>query len=245
MSSYNSINQECECDLGYEYNGISCIKKSYTYSTSNYDEYNTNSCPENSSLSSDGGCYCNIGYKVNETKDACTLISCPSNSTLMGNTCYCNEGFIMNNNICITHTENCIKSFGENVIGTKGDNEESNCYCNSGFTWNTTRTNCISQENLYQRPTNTVVIPNVINSYIGKSGKTIYIDRPTPTSIIGAIIKGETDPATYIVDTDGKLRWIKTENVAKRLFGTNWDSYITWFSDSIIYTYNIGETIEQ
>lgn len=245
MSSYNSISQECECDFGYEYNGTRCVKQTYDYPTFSYDENNITNCPENSSASTDGGCYCNTGYKVNETKDACTIISCQLNATLIESTCYCNEGFILDNNICITHTENCIKSFGENVIGIKGDNEESSCYCNYGFAWNAERTNCVSQGNLYQRPTNTVVIPTVINSYIGKSGKTVYIDRPIPTLITGAMIKGETDPATYIIDIDGKLRWIKTEDVAKRLFGTNWDSYITWFSDSIIYTYNMGESIEQ
>lgn len=98
---------------------------------------------------------------------------------------------------------------------------------------------------LYQRPTTTVIIPSVINSYTGLYGRKVYTDRPDPMAIIGAMVKGETDPATYIIDTDGKLRWIKTEAVANRLFGSSWDSYITWFNDSIIYTYKFGEIIEQ
>lgn len=98
-------------------------------------------------------------------------------------------------------------------------------------------------EGLYQRPVPNINL-NLVNYYIGKWGKKVYTDRPNPQDMIGAMVKGETDPATYIVDIDGKLRWLKDEDVAKRLFGDDWDSQITWFSDSIIYTYQFGETIE-
>jgi len=172
--------------------------------------------------------------------------SCPLNSTYNNttNNCVCNFGYVVFNNQCIDINTACFYVYGENSWGY-GDG----CYCDKGYTWNTNKTACILQStntsNLYQRPNTTVVIPSVINYYIGTRGKKIYTDRPDPMAIIGAMVKGETDPATYIVDIDGKLRWMKTEAVAARLFGERWDSYITWFNDSIIYTYKFGETIEQ
>ena len=103
----------------------------------------------------------------------------------------------------------------------------------------------IIYEDLYQRPTANINIPEVVNYYIGQYGKKVYTDRPKPENMIGALVKGETDPATYIVDTDAKLRWLKTEDVAYRLFGDGWDQIIIWFNDSIIYTYEFGKVIEQ
>ncbi len=252
MSSYDSLSKTCECDSGYTFNGSECVYNSST----NYSGYSytpsSSSCPLNSTLSTDGNCHCNSGYVVNTAKDSCITLQCPQNSNISGSTCICNDGFVMKNGICITYTDDCINSFGPNTYGTKGDNT-STCYCNNGYVWNSTKTACTQQNlttsttntNLYQRPNTTVVIPSVTNFNIGNYGKKIFTDRPDPIKIVGAMVKGETDPATYIVDSDGKLRWIKTEVVAKRLFGTTWDSNITWFNDSIIYTYQFGNVIEQ
>lgn len=174
----------------------------------------------------DWNAYCNLMFGDNVWGDA--------------NGCYCNYGYAWNsdNTACI------VKSTCPDLINGYLGNDGI-CYCNSGYTWSEGLNKCIFNTSLYQRPTTTVIIPDVINSYIGKYNRTVYTDRPDPMDIVGAMVKGESDPATYIVDTDGKLRWIKTEAVAKRLFGDQWDSYITWFNDSIIYTYQIGETIEQ
>lgn len=176
-----------------------------------------------------------IETSINNTIDKCNELKNPIT---------CQEGYILRNGDCITYTKDCELSFGSNVYGVKGNNE-SMCYCNNGYSWNSTMTFCVANNTLYQRSSNTVIIPPVINSYVGMYGRTVYTDRPDPLKIVGAMIKGETDPATYIVDIDGKLRWIKTEDVAKRLFGVNWDSYITWFNDSIIYTYYFGDTINE
>lgn len=97
---------------------------------------------------------------------------------------------------------------------------------------------------LYQRPTPYINI-ELTDYHIGQWGRKVYTNRPKAENMIGAIVKGETDPATYIVDVDGKLRWLKDEAVAKRLFGPDWDDQIIWFNDSIIYTYEFGETIEK
>ncbi|MFC1599021.1 hypothetical protein ACFL2U_03400 [Patescibacteria group bacterium] len=102
----------------------------------------------------------------------------------------------------------------------------------------------ITRRVLYEVPFSYYYKPPVVNYYVrGQYNKRIYTDRPDPKTLIGNIVKGETDPATYTVDNQGELRWIRGENVAKRLYGQDWDSEIIWFSDSIIYTYKFGESI--
>ncbi|MDD2785931.1 MAG: hypothetical protein PHS79_03495 [Patescibacteria group bacterium] len=49
----------------------------------------------------------------------------------------------MSNNQCITYTNDCINSFGLNVYGTNGNNNNSSCYCNTGYQWDDTKTSCI------------------------------------------------------------------------------------------------------
>lgn len=80
---------------------------------------------------------------------------------------------------------------------------------------------------------------------IGKYQKKVHSSRPDSDKLAGYIVKGQTDPATYTVDQDGNLRWMKNEQVAKRLYGDDWDSQIIWFSDAIIYTYQFGEPIQE
>lgn len=81
-SKYNSLYDKCECSYGYEI-GVTG-KCEYKTATDDYDDYSSTytptapasntSCPVNSSPGIDGkGCYCNDGYKVNLTKDACIL----------------------------------------------------------------------------------------------------------------------------------------------------------------------------
>jgi hypothetical protein len=151
MSKYNSLTKQCECMPGYEYSGSSCVfKKSsgitdYSYFFDQLKNNSTNSasnnCPINSYLGTDNKCYCNSGYEANSTLDGCTL-SCQKNSTRVSDKCLCNDGFILNNGNCITHTENCKLSFGAYVSGVAGDNNSS-CSCLSGYSWNDLRTSCI------------------------------------------------------------------------------------------------------
>ncbi|MCK4540377.1 hypothetical protein KAU09_04450 [Candidatus Parcubacteria bacterium] len=152
-SSYNILYDNCKCDYGYELKYGSCTKKvdtSYQYSDIDYDkisellkEYKTESnCPINSSVGSDDKCYCNDGYKINSNKDGCVRILCSTHSKLIGNECICDEGYIKNGLFCITHTENCKKSFGDNVVGVQ-DDSDSSCYCSDGYEWNHDKTNCV------------------------------------------------------------------------------------------------------
>lgn len=81
-------------------------------------------------------------------------------------------------------------------------------------------------------------LPNRINFV----GKVIYTDRPTELPV-GYMIKAHSDPKCYAVMENGELRWVKTEAVAKRMFGDNWDNDIVWLEEALVYTYRFGEDI--
>lgn len=68
--------------------------------------------------------------------------ACPANSTLSGDKCICNEGYIAKGGVCITHTENCQSVYGQNVYGKKGNNS-SVCSCVEGYKWNSSQTACL------------------------------------------------------------------------------------------------------
>ena len=69
-------------------------------------------------------------------------------------------------------------------------------------------------------------------------------NRPEPKKLSGALIKGDTDPAVYLVDQTGKLRYLFDEKIVAKLAGPDWSKKIIWFSDAIIYTYKFGEPIK-
>ena len=127
------IGNNCLCNTGYLMKDNVCI----TYTQSCQLKYGANSYGDKDY------CYCNTGYGWNQNKTACIQIICPLNSALINNQCFCNDGYVLKNNKCITHTEDCIQSFGDNVYGVKGDNGNSSCYCSDGYEWTPSRTACI------------------------------------------------------------------------------------------------------
>lgn len=58
------------------------------------------------------------------------------------------------------------------------------------------------------------------------------------------LVKIQTDPKVYAVGENGQLRWIKTEVVAKRLFGNYWNKLIDDVPDSFFTNYAIGDAID-
>ena len=79
--------------------------------------------------------------------------------------------------------------------------------------------------------------------YPSPTGQIIYTDRINPKELAGKLIKGESDSAVYLVDSNGKLRWVSNEKVAIEKFGNNWSSHIIWFNDSIIFTYQFDDPV--
>lgn len=57
------------------------------------------------------------------------------------------------------------------------------------------------------------------------------------------MVKIETDPKAYAVDAGGVLRWVVDENVAKDLYGNEWNTMIDDISVGVFSNYTIGEDI--
>ncbi|MFH1766573.1 MAG: hypothetical protein ABH826_00550 [Patescibacteria group bacterium] len=59
------------------------------------------------------------------------------------------------------------------------------------------------------------------------------------------MLKLINDPKTYVVEHGGTLRWLKTEIVAKSLYGDSWSTYVDDIPDAFFPYYNLGEPIEE
>ncbi len=138
MSQYNSLSKKCECMTGYEFDGSSCVYKQTNYSyPSGYTASLTN-CPINS-YAAGTSCYCNTGYQSNSNKDGCEPIPSPPTPAPLT----CNYGFLPRNGQCISYAQDCTNTFGSNVIGSPGTENNSSCNCVSGYEWNSAKTACI------------------------------------------------------------------------------------------------------
>ena len=58
------------------------------------------------------------------------------------------------------------------------------------------------------------------------------------------LIKITTDPKVYAVARGGVLRWVKTENIAKSLYGDNWNKLVDDVPDSFFTNYTVGDVID-
>jgi len=142
-SKYNSLSNKCECKSGYELTiksggsleCISCFSKYGIHSSYNYliDR-----------------CECDDNYILENNKCVTQekIIICPQNSTNIRGLCICNNGFLFKNDKCISHTEDCQITFGNHVIGYRGEPglNNSNCDCEGGYVWNSARTACIKKK---------------------------------------------------------------------------------------------------
>ena len=113
---------------GYELINSTCVYGS-TYSHTISDQAQNSSgsvgvCPENSSLKTDGKCYCNTGYEVASDKSSCRKIEC-------------SDGYILVGSKCLSYNEACSASYGN----AHGDRQY--CYCDDGYTFNSDKTICI------------------------------------------------------------------------------------------------------
>lgn len=68
-------------------------------------------------------------------KDLQKNITCPANSTLKDSACFCNSGYIMRDNKCLTYQQDCEKFFGKNAILTEFVEDHVTCHCAEGFQW--------------------------------------------------------------------------------------------------------------
>ena len=59
------------------------------------------------------------------------------------------------------------------------------------------------------------------------------------------LVKIQSDPKVYAVSQGGLLHWVKTEELAKGLYGANWQDQVIDISDAFFINYQIGQPIEQ
>ena len=59
------------------------------------------------------------------------------------------------------------------------------------------------------------------------------------------MVKIQTNPKVYAVDKGGKLRWIENEEIAKKLYGDNWNTKIDDIPDVFFMNYIEGNSIKK
>lgn len=83
---------------------------------------------------------------------------------------------------------------------------------------------------------------------------TVVSDLELASHLIGGLvtykpgvkmIKIATDPKVYAVSRGGVLRWVTTEGVALKLYGTSWNQHIEDVSDAFFSSYKMGADITE
>ncbi len=59
------------------------------------------------------------------------------------------------------------------------------------------------------------------------------------------MVKIASDPKTYVVDADGQLRWVRSEESAIGIYGATWNTFIDDVPDAFFGNYQSGADIEQ
>jgi hypothetical protein len=137
----HSVGGICTCDSGYQLDVTKniCVQKLV--------------CSDmvNGFQGIDGKCYCYTGYEWDTNKNKCTQKTCGSNqhfSTSNGN-CECDNGYVLDNGICINDTQKCINHFGTNVHSVIVDSSGGfTCVCDTEYEWNQNRTMCITPSSI-------------------------------------------------------------------------------------------------
>ncbi len=205
-ASYNSLSKECECDYGYYFSGSQCVKKdtSSSYSSVDYatlyqylQDY-SGECGNNSHSTSNNKCECDAGYVWENYSDSLNL-DCIKKT--------CSEGYILVGGSCITHTKNCENSFGLNVTGVKGDNDNSSCSCNSGYQWNSDRTKC---EKVAEQKVLGANVNKIKQFVDDEKGKISNVDPALTSRLKGKILLQVEDhgEAWYVDPKDGKRHYM-------------------------------------
>jgi hypothetical protein len=58
------------------------------------------------------------------------------------------------------------------------------------------------------------------------------------------LVKIQTDPKVYAVGANGNLRWLRSEAIAKALYGSNWNKLVDDVPDSFFTNYTVGTAVE-
>ncbi len=58
------------------------------------------------------------------------------------------------------------------------------------------------------------------------------------------MVKFQTDTKTYVVTKGGNLRWVRTEEVARGLYGNNWNQFVDDISEGFYVNYKFGNPLD-
>ncbi len=103
----------------------------------------------------------------------------------------------------------------------------------------------LNQSDYYQALPNDEPDTGIVYHVDIYNGIEAFTDRPELAELKGKLIQGLTDKAVYFVypySNDLELRKI-SEDKAISYFGSNYQEQIIHFTDSIIFTFNIGDPI--
>jgi len=121
-----------------------------------------------------------------------------------------------------------------------------NCQCDPGYLLNYWQDIC-QPDYLIQPPEPVYEMSEYtddLNNRVNYAGRTIYTDRPEEMPV-GYMIKAHSDPKCYVMLEDGTLYWVVSEEAALRIFGEGWDNQIIWLEESLVYTYEFGDSIAE
>jgi len=77
-------------------------------------------------------------------------------------------------------------------------------------------------------------------------------DATLPTMTLGSpmlpkenvvLVKIQSDPKVYAIDSDNTLRWVPSEIIANTLYGTGWADYVIDLEATIFARYSVGENM--
>ena len=57
------------------------------------------------------------------------------------------------------------------------------------------------------------------------------------------MMKIQTDPKVYAIGKNGVLRWIKTEEIARAIYGDSWNTMIDDISSAFFVNYTVGDDV--
>lgn len=140
--------------------------------------------------------------------------SCPPNSTLSGNNCPCNEGYVSNaSGLCVTYTQSCqsVNNNDQKIVGVKGGDGKINCNCTSGYTWNGSQCTVINSATV-DVPTivpKTKTVPKVVEipAKVSSGEKDLKQVKKTPTVVSSPTIEIATSTKSDTIKTSwfGKI----------------------------------------
>ena len=130
--------------------------------------------------------------------------------------CYCNAGWLWEQNSCISLLEWCGR-----MPGARPNVTNTSCECQPGLTFDAVRKSCVTP---YVQP----IAPTPVS-------ETHVVNTPTLTP--GQFVKNPYNAEVFYVDADRCLRWVTDEKLAQKRFGSGWDQNTVEYNHTAVYRF--------